>query len=281
LVPDLLAAYRSTPAADVGMLVLFGTLWGVGAILFGLGMDKLGMALGYPIIMGLILSLGAIIPLLLQSPGRLVSSAGLLLLAGTAVTIGGIVLCSKAAAAKGAQPNERTVASGLGAGLAIAVLAGVFSAFPNVGMNYAKNLKDAALKLGASESMAGNATWALLFAAGFVVNFAYCLVLVMRRGTLRQSAENYGRNVGWIAVMAALWIGSFYLYGMGAARMGTWGPIIGWPLFMSLAILVGNLWGLWRGEWRGANRRARTRLSLGLVVLLAAMAVFGVASALP
>ena len=61
------------------------------------------MAVGYPIIMGLILSLGAIIPALLQSPGELVSLAGLLLLAGMAVTVGGIVLCSRAAASKDAE----------------------------------------------------------------------------------------------------------------------------------------------------------------------------------
>ncbi len=70
-------------------------------------MARLGMAVGYPIIMGLILSLGAVIPLLLQSPLDLVSRTGLLLLAGMAVTIGGVTLCSQAAAAKDAQPGDK------------------------------------------------------------------------------------------------------------------------------------------------------------------------------
>ena len=48
---------------DLAILALFGLGWGVGAVLFGLGMERLGMALGYPIIMGLIASLGALIPL--------------------------------------------------------------------------------------------------------------------------------------------------------------------------------------------------------------------------
>jgi len=280
MVPDLLAAYRATPTSDLWILALFGGLWGAGAILFGLGMAKLGMAVGYPVIMGLILSLGAIIPLLLQSPGELVSQTGLLLLAGTSVTIGGIVLCSKAAAAKDAQPSRQPVASGLGAGLVIAVLAGALSCFPNVGMNYAVNLKAAAVQRGASEGMAANAVWALLFTAGGAVNLAYCLALMIRRGNFRQLANDLGRNAAWIAMMAAMWIGSFYLYGLGAGRMGEWGGILGWPLFISLAILVGNLWGLWRGEWRTASPQARTRLNLGLLVLLLAVAVFAAAGAI-
>src|SRR5512136_922761 len=98
VLPDLGAAYRNTPTGDLEVLLLFGALWGVGAILFGMGMDRLGMALGYPIIMGLILSLGALIPLLLKSPGDVFAGPGLLLLAGTGVTILGIVICSRAVA---------------------------------------------------------------------------------------------------------------------------------------------------------------------------------------
>ncbi len=282
-VPGLAGAYRATPAADLGTLALFGLLWGAGAILFGLGMDRLGMAVGYPIIMGLILSLGALVPLLIEEPARLISGKGLLLLGGAAVTIAGIVLCSMAAAAKGGGPGAEPggkAKAGLGAGLTIAVLAGVFSCLPNVGMNHAARLKAAAVELGASEGMAANAAWALLFTAGFAVNFAYCLGLALRRGNAREVSRGFARNLGWIALMAALWIGSFYLYGLGAARLGRWGGIIGWPLFISLAILVGNVWGLWRGEWRGASPRARAGLNLGLVVLLGAVAVFGVASAI-
>jgi L-rhamnose-H+ transport protein len=164
--------------------------------------------------------------------------------------------------------------------LIIAVFAGVLSCFPNVGMNYAGELKAAAVQHGASETMAGNAAWALLFTAGFAVNFLYCVGLMLRRGNARLFAADFPRNVALIGSMALLWIGSFYLYGMGAARLGRWGGIIGWPLFISLAILVGNLWGLGRGEWAAAPETARRQLKLGLGVLLGAMVLFGIASAL-
>ena len=70
-----------------------------------------------------------------------------------------------------------------------------------------------------------------------------------------QSAS--GMNLILSILMAGMWIGSFYLYGISAAKLGKWGVVVGWPLFISLSILVGNLWGISRGEWKGASRSAR------------------------
>ena len=75
-IPDIFAIYSSIPSRDIYMLILFGAGWGIGAILFGLGMDKLGMALGYPIIMGLIASLGALIPLMIFHPETMFMTDG-------------------------------------------------------------------------------------------------------------------------------------------------------------------------------------------------------------
>ena len=105
-VPNIFAVYAASPLRDLVILALFGMGWGVGAVLFGLGMDRLGMALGYPIIMGLIASLGALIPLLVFFPQTLLTTKGLILVAGTTLVIVGIVLCSIA--------GSRRVASGEG-----------------------------------------------------------------------------------------------------------------------------------------------------------------------
>ena len=107
LVPNIFAVYSASPVKDLAVLALFGLGWGVGAVLFGLGMERLGMALGYPIIMGLIASLGALIPLLLFFPQTLFTSKGLFLLAGTALVIFGIALCSIAGSRR--TPSEGTV----------------------------------------------------------------------------------------------------------------------------------------------------------------------------
>jgi len=271
LVPNIFAVYSASPGRDLAILGMFGAGWGIGAVLFGLGMDRLGMAVGYPIIMGLIAVLGSLIPLLVFFPQTLLTSKGLMLILGTLLAVAGIILCSIAA-------SRRTSAGGpsfkgsFGTGLAIAILAGVLSCLPNVGVAFGGNLIRTATALGVSEASSGNTVWALLFTFGFIVNFAYCAYLMVRRQTAAAywNAET-PRNLALSAAMAAMWIGSFYLYGAGAAHLGRWGLVVGWPVFISLSILTGNMWGLWRGEWKGSPVAARAVLNRGLVVLIIAV----------
>ena len=273
LVPQIFAVYAISPTRDLIVLGLFGAGWGVGAVLFGLGMDKLGMALGYPIIMGLIAGLGAMIPLLIFSPPVPPAEKALVVL-GTLLVILGIIMCSIAGSRR-APPNDRAAADSsraFKAGLVIAILAGVLSCLPNVGVAFGANVINAATNLKVSASSSGNTVWALLFTLGCAVNLAYCFYLMVTRKTLRQYlARATPRNLGLSAMMAAMWIGSFYLYGAGATRLGHLGVVVGWPLFISLSIVVGNAWGLSRGEWQGSPPKARRLLNQGLGILLVAI----------
>ena len=279
LLPHLWRAIVRTPSRDLAALLLFGTCWGVGAILFGKGMERLGMAVGYPVIMGLILALGALIPLAQRGKEEFRKPSGLLLLVGTGVVIAGIVLCSRASSRKEAQTGERLPGS-VRNGLIIAIFAGVLSCLPNIGLNNAAHLTGWALRFGASATVAPNAAWVVQFTAGFLVNFIYCAVLAIRRHNVHVFTLNSLRNGSLIAAMAALWIGSFYLYGIGASRMGPLGAVLGWPLFISLSIVFGNVCGVWRGEWKRAPADASRQLNVGLAVVLAAVALFSVGSAL-
>jgi L-rhamnose-H+ transport protein len=275
LLPNIFEIYRIAPSRDLAVLALFGIGWGAGAVLFGLGMDRLGMALGYPI-MGLIAGLGAIVPLLIFFPYALITTKGSVLLAGTALVIFGILLCSIAGSSK-ASAGERlamTKSSAFKTGLTIAVSAGTLSCLPNIGTAFAGNLTHAGETLGISNDSSGNSVWALLFTMGFVVNLAYCLYLMVSNNTLhRYWNRETARNIGLSSLMALMWIGSFYLYGAGAAKLGHWGVVVGWPLFISISIVVGNICGLLRGEWRNAPAAARKSLNQGLVVLVVAVIV--------
>ena len=280
LIPDIMSIFNSMPANDLITLALFGAGWGIGAVLFGLGMDKLGMALGYPIIMGLIAGLGALIPLVLLYPETLVQARGLLLLLGMAVTIVGIIVCSRAGSRKDADTTTtENKAGSLTAGLVIAIFAGILSALPNVGMAFGTRLVDAAKAAGTSEIFASNIVWSLFFTVGFIVNFVYCLFLMIKR----QNAAEYfnsetARNIGLGVLMSVMWIGSFYLYGMSPSYLGVLGVVVGWPLFISLSIIVGNLWGLKRGEWTNAPAAARSLLYKGIAVLIVAVIIIAISN---
>ena len=280
-IPHVFAIYGSVPTTDIIILILFGTGWGIGAILFGLGMDKLGMALGYPIIMGLIASLGALIPMIIFFPAFLVTARGFVLLVGTAIVIIGIVICSKAAAGKQTKNDASNVgkSAGLSAGLAIAIFAGILSCFPNVGMAFGTHMIERAKEMGISATFAGNIVWSLFFTMGFIVNFGYCLTLIIKNRNIKDMmAFKPFKNLGFGIAMALMWIGSFYLYGMTAAKLGRWGVVVGWPLFISLSIVIGNLWGIWRGEWKNAPSQARSLLNKGLMVLVIAVVVIALSN---
>src|ERR1700736_3036771 len=162
-VPNILSDYGVAPERDLAILALFGAGWGAGAILFGLGMERLGMALGYPIIMGLIASLGALIPLLLFFPQSLFTSKGLFLLAGMALVIFGIALCSIAGSRRSPSEGKSAAARSntFKICLAIAIFAGILSCLPNVGMEFGGNVVQAAASGTLSPASAAEAVWAV------------------------------------------------------------------------------------------------------------------------
>lgn len=280
-IPNIFSIYSSIPSRDILILVLFGAGWGVGAILFGLGMDRLGMALGYPIIMGLIASLGALIPLVIIQPESIFETKGIVLLSGMMLVVVGIIICAKSGSRKQLEvENIREARSGAFAiGLSIAIFAGILSCLPNVGIAFGEKLIETAIEFGTPETFAGNASWALFFTVGFIVNFGYCLYLMIKKNTLKNYVgPETIKNIGLSALMAILWIGSFYLYGMGIAKLGRWGVIVGWPLFISLSIVVGNLWGIWRGEWKNAPVKARSLLNMGILILCIAVVIIAISN---
>src|SRR5260370_9938944 len=187
-IPSIFAVYVASPPRDLAILAVFGLGWGVGAVLFGLGMARLGMALGYPIIMGLIASLGALIPLLVFFPQALFTPRGLVLLTGTAIVVVGIAVCSAAGSRRtpSTTKSDAVPSNVFTVGLVIAVLAGILSCLPNVGIAFAKNVTSVAETMGVSRASSGNAVWALLFTLGSLANLASCLYLMFSKNTFRE-----------------------------------------------------------------------------------------------
>jgi L-rhamnose-H+ transport protein len=148
-----------------------------------------------------------------------------------------------------------------------------------VGFSFGSSIAQKAIDTGTPPLMAGNAVWTLFFSVGFIPNLFYTVFLMLKNKTfgLMISALNI-RNIGLGLLMSVLWISSFYLYGYSSFNLGRLGNIVGWPLFISLSIVIGNLWGIWRGEWRGSSVKARVKLNTGLTVLVIAMVLFGISN---
>jgi L-rhamnose-H+ transport protein len=74
-------------------------------------------------------------------------------------------------------------------------------------------------------------------------------------------------------VMAVCWFGGQALYGLGMARMGNLGAIVGWPLLMGMIIVASSLGGLITGEWRATTLRSRSYMFMGLLLVAVALII--------
>lgn len=258
-------------------VLMFGLAWGAGAILFGKAMDLLGMALGYPVIMGINAAAGTLIPALIFSPEIFLQNKGLLIVIGTLISVVGIVVCTNASRRKYDNISTATKFSSLG--LVLAVISGFTSCLPNIGASFSSEITEIAIQSGVNKILAGNVVWSLFFSMGAIVNAGYCLVLI-KKNKSQKAFVNEFKTRNWMLIlgMAVMWMGSFYFYGFGSAMLGNLGLIVGWPLLVSLSIIIGNLWGIYRGEWKGANKKARTLLNFGLIILVIATIIIALSN---
>ena len=281
--PHLGTAIASTSGRSLTLVALFGLGWGVGAVTFGLGVDKLGLALGFTIIIGLAASAGTLIPMVVFHPGKLGNRQGLFTIAALVLVLGGVGLCSWAGRLREPVQDISTGPSrhSFYSGLAICIASGVLSSCGNLGFAFGGEVVQRAIEQGAAESLAGNALWSVITLPLFACNAAYCVWLLRKQRTaalfLKAGTHRY-----WAfgALMGLLWIAGFACYAPGTRRLGLLGTSVGWSIMMSVMVITANLWGFLTGEWKGAGRSARQLLLGGVTALIIAICVVGYANSL-
>lgn len=107
--PDLLGVISGASARTIGLTFLFGLLWGVGAVTFGLSMRYLGMALGMSVALGFCPLFGTLVPPFVQGEfGAIVATPdGRVVLLGVALCAGGIVISGYAGMRKEREKPEK------------------------------------------------------------------------------------------------------------------------------------------------------------------------------
>lgn len=269
-VPRIGAVYSSTPAGIVLEVIGFGAGWGVAQVFFGLAVDAIGIALTFSLVLGTSAAVGTLVPLLRLHPERLNTPAGHGVLAGVALVIAGVLLCAVAGRRREQALHVHTgTHKSTTVGLLLAILCGFGASFVNFGLAFGAPLIHAARALGANTLNASNAVWMPLLFAGAVPNLFYCLWLLKKNGTVSKFRQGGGSHWALAFAMAILWFGSTVLYGLSATMLGAWGPILGWPLFMSLIVITASLLGMFTGEWKNSGRSplAIQWTGVGLLIL--------------
>jgi L-rhamnose-H+ transport protein len=278
-VPHLSLVLMQVRPATLEMTFLYGLAWGIGTVMFGLGIAILGLGLGYAIIMGLTVSVGTLVPLLALSPQEAVSRRGLVLYIGVAAIISGIILCSYAGKLREERKRGLTVpgsSPSFRKGLALCIMAGLLIPGGNLALSFGSEIAHAARSLGASEMKAANALWPVAIFPLFVCSILYCFFLLRRNQTFSRFHQPGTRHYWMFALlMGAVQMAGISLYGAGAASMGLLGTSIGFSILMSSMIIGANILGVVSGEWKGAGARPSRFMASGLLVLTSAIFLIG------
>lgn len=281
-VPHLKSALLATDSAAIWRTFLFGLGWGLGALLMGLGVDCVGLALGFAVVLGLAASAGTLIPLLVLAPERLHQPGGGLVILGLVIMLLGISVCCWAGQTKEAYllgsggKGQTAPRKSYSLGLGLCILSGVLSSCGNLGFAFGSAIRVSAFSHGAREEFASNLLWAVITVPLFVCNAAYCFYLLLRRKTLGNFClSGNTRSYVLVAAMGFLWLGGMVLYGIGANQLGRLGPSLSWSILVSSIVLVANVWGIWTGEWRGSGRKPMRIMVAGLALLIVAIFTIG------
>ena len=260
------------------MSIIYGVLWGVGGLTFGLSMRYLGVALGQSISLGTCSAFGTLFPALMAGTD-LFHGEGLVLLLGVCITLAGIAVIgySGSLRSRSMSEEEKKVAVkdfALTKGLLVALLAGVMSACFALGLDAGSSIKEAALSANVNPLYAGLPVILLVTFGGFLTNAAYCFWQNIKNGTTKDyfkvSPSLFINNVLFCMLAGVLWYSQFFGLEMGKSFFTDNAVLMAfaWSILMSLNVVFSNLWGIILREWAGADRKTLVTLGIGLLILI-------------
>jgi L-rhamnose-H+ transport protein len=287
LLPHFHAFYASM---DTGLLVkvaLFGAMWGVGNVSYGLTMRHLGMSLGIGVAIGVTLVVGTLAPPLMHGQAAMLftTRSGLLTTAGVFVALIGVAVVSYAGHQKEIQLGAEVREFNVKLGLTLAVLCGIFSSGMSFAIDAARPMAAAALQLHVNPLYAALPSYVIIMGGGAAVNLAYCFIRlatlpqISLRADLRQPRPVLIKNSLLAATGGIMWYLQFFFYAWGAASIPQRLFYVNWMLHMSIYVLCGGLVGLALGEWKGVGSRPVRLLWAGVLVIIAAANLVGLGMA--
>ena len=276
---SLCELFTAENSFNIWMTILFGVLWGVGGLTFGLSMRYLGVALGQSIALGTCAAGGTVLgPVLLNiffPELDKLSALTFPVIAGVVVTLVGIAIIGVAGMMKASSlPEEEKKAAvkdfNFPKGLAIALLAGVMSGCFAVGLEFGKDINFGELT---DPMFATLPATMLVTLGGFVTNAIFCLY----QNSKNKSFSDYKKGNLWLnnalfcALAGALWYSQFFGLSLGKGFLTESATLttLSFCILMALNVIFANAWGLVLKEWKGCSKKTIAVLVLGILVLAA------------
>ncbi len=278
-VPGLFSIFREVGTESLSKIFLFGFLWGIGSICFGLGIRHLGIGLAFSLNIGITIAIGSLLPLWQEGAVQAEAKSIRMVVTGVAIIVAGVFTSGLAAFFRGREQELPSVlkedvpksASGSrwGAGILLCLAAGVMSPMLQFAFINGGSIIQSANARGISGTMASNAVWIVALSGGFAANVFYITYLLVHNHSWRlYKIPEAGRYHLLAMSMGLFWVITIACYGMAVSNLGVLGLSVGWAIFNSVGIITANLLGLFTGEWYGVSRRTYATVGVGLAVLV-------------
>lgn len=285
LVPDLMGVFNGSTGKQLFIPFLFGFLWGLGSLTFGLTMRYLGMSLGMSIALGFSTSFGTLIPPIYTGniTTLFTTASGLIILGGVMFCILGITIVGFAGSLKekelsDAEKRKAIKEFALKKGILIAVFSGIMSACFAFGIQAGQPVALLAIEHGARPIFQNSPVFILIMGGGFICNFACCLILSIKNKTyvnfVRGNAKQQRFNYIMAILGGVMWYTGFFFYGMGTTYMGIY-DFSSWSIHMAFVIFFSNLSGIIAKEWTGVRPATVRIVYVGLVILALSTLIIG------
>ena len=283
LLPSFTGFYGSIDPHILLKVALFGAMWGVGNVSYGLTMRHLGISLGVGVAIGVVLVVGTLVPPLLDGQAAVLftTRSGLFTVAGVLVAVIGVAIVSYAGHQKEIELRGELKEFNLKLGLTLAVLCGIFSSGMSFAINAAKPMEAAALHLGVKPLYPALQSYVFIMGGGAVVNMSYCFIRLaaLKQISLRDDLSHDGgtliKNATLAATGGVMWYLQFFFYAWGAANIPQRLSYVNWMLHMSGYVLFAGLVGLALGEWQGISSRPIRLLWAGMIIIILAANLVG------
>jgi glucose uptake protein GlcU len=290
IVKGFFGVYGEVATKAIVLTLIYGFLWGLGSMTLGLSFAFIGLSLAYALNYGAQIVTGAVGGMAIFAPRDFATTHGAVILAGVAVCVLGVIVSGKAAMLKerSLKKEEDDVPAEGGAekpkmliGVIIGIVSGILCACYGIAYNFGKPVEAAAMKAGNPGWAAAWAVMALIVWGGILSACGYCAFKLTKNKTWGHLTKpGIGLTLCLAFAMACLHDGAILLFGLGAGKLGALGGSVGYAVFMSFAIIVGNVHGFRTGEWKGASKQSVQWIAAGLAVLIIGVCVLAKGNAM-
>lgn len=282
-VPNYMSYIMQSPIQVLLIGALSGFFWGISSIWYSRAIDAIGVSLTTGINLGMSTTLGSLIPMIIL---KNIPAAKVLivLLIGEAIMLLGVGFLTKAGLLKDGEMNTKKEENGskpmFKRGIILALISGLGTAALNIGFTYINTPVDLAIQDGVASASASLISWVVVFSGGFLANFLYALMKLIKNRTYTNYFEK-GCGIAYFKVVLTsfVWFAALAIYGKASALLGSLGPVVGWVAFMGISLVISNIWGLKDGEWKGFKKPMKVMM-MGNGILILSLIVVGIANSL-